>query len=1725
MVIEEDLTITDSVDTDIKTGQKIKSFSNRYRKKDGGIAYNIWSSRWDESTKLFYSVARDGKEKREQEEKLLQSEQRFKALVTGAFDLVGVLDTNGYYLYLSPSITAIAGIPPEEFIGKNAFEFVHPNDIKQTLADLEKVKKEDRVIAKPYRAKNHKNEWRWVESVLTNMLDNPAINGIVVNSRDITEKLEQEKIIRQSELRFKELVQEGSDLIAILDVDGTYTYVSPTSNSILGIPPEKFIGRSPFEFIHPDDAERVLTSLQKATKQHKVMVESFRFQNNKEEWRWIETVLTNMLDNPAVNGIVANSRDITDKIEEEQKLKLLESVITNTKDAVLITEAEPLDEPGPKIIYVNDAFTKMTGYTAEEVIGKTPRILQGPKSNLEDLAKLSKALRNWEPYEITTINYKKNREEFWINFTVTPVANEIGWYTHWIAIERDVTKQKTEELEKELINKINSIFNQKVDNDLSTTLSNICGEITRFGNFSFAEMWLPTFDNKKINCTASYSESKAGKTFFKESKKINSFAIEEGLTEQILKYKEAVIWESVDDEWNLFKRKAAAEKAGIKSLIAIPIIHNTKLLGGLLIGTEKTKASLYLNLALFKKLELTLGSELSRKKTEVELAQIFNFTPDMICVVGFDGYIKRMNPAGLKLLKYSLDEIRSKPIKSFVHEDDQSQTERNLKKLQTGENLNNFENRYITKDGKVVWLSWTATSLGEQGTIYAVAKNITEEKNLRELNRLAGKLAKIGSWEINVKNETIYWSNEVHQLHDTNSNSYKPTIEETQKFYREDFQEFVQLKIENCIATGENFDFEAVKITANKKEIWVRVIGEAEIVNGECIRVYGSFQDIHERKEAELRLQSLANNLPGVVFQYYIYPDATDNLMSVTKGSLDVWGYSAEEVMKNNQLVWNQITAGGDIENVQKSISNSVASNSKWSEQWKYVMPNGEIKTHLGYGSPSYLADGTVVFNSVILDITKEAQNEILLEQTTKLARVDSWEMDLINQQGEEMYWSPMIREILEIDDSYNPSLTKGIEFHIGESRDRIKQALKLLISENKEFDEEILLRTAEGNERWMRAIGKSEMVNNQRTRIFGSYQDIHKQKTAALELDKSLKTLEDYKSALDQSAIVAVTDAKGIITSINSNFCVISKFDRKELLGKTHSIINSGHHPEEFFKDLWETIKSGRIWRAEIKNKAKDGSFYWIDTTIVPFLNSKNIPFQYLTISFDITERKKAEQERHNLQVTLENSLNEIYMFDSETFKFYYANKGALINLGYTKSEIKELTPLDIKPDYTTSFFKKLIAPLVNNDKEKIIFFTNHERKDGSLYPVEVHLQLVTQANDERFLAVILDITERKKAEQVILQANERFEKVTEATHDAIWDWDISNQTYYRSKAIENFFGKETSKSLSHKDFWKDAFHPEDLADTKESLSQALSNPLCNRWEAEYRVFVDTGEVHYVLDRGIIIRNDEGKAIRIIGAMTNVSDQKNYEVQLKELNRELEKHALELERSNKELEQFAFVTSHDLQEPLRMISGFMDQLKRKYGDQLDEKALQYIYFATDGAKRMKQIILDLLDYSRASKPSEEIEKVNLNEVIETFKQLRRKVISESSATIITSELPSIKSYNAVVTQIFHGLLDNAIKYSRDGVAPIIEIQAEEKEKEWEFSVTDNGIGIDSQFFDKIFIIFQRLHNRNKYDGTGIGLAIVKRSVEFLNGTIWLSSTVGKGTTFHFTITKNSIKQ
>lgn len=249
-----------------------------------------------------------------------------------------------------------------------------------------------------------------------------------------------------------------------------------------------------------------------------------------------------------------------------------------------------------------------------------------------------------------------------------------------------------------------------------------------------------------------------------------------------------------------------------------------------------------------------------------------------------------------------------------------------------------------------------------------------------------------------------------------------------------------------------------------------------------------------------------------------------------------------------------------------------------------------------------------------------------------------------------------------------------------------------------------------------------------------------------------------------------------------------------------------------------------------------------------------------------------------------------------------------------------------------------------------------------------------------------------------------------------------------------------------------------------------------------------------------------------------DITQRKNSESRLVELNDSLQKQAADLAASNGDLEQFAYIASHDLQEPLRMISSFLSQLENKYAKVIDDKGRKYIYYAKDGATRMRQIILDLLEFSRVGRMEGKKETVDLNEVMEEIRILFRKEIRDKNATILLDPLPVIQINKTPLRQVFHNLISNALKYSRKEIPVQIQITAVDKKTHWQFAVADNGIGIEKEYFDRIFIIFQRLHGKEEYSGTGMGLAVTKKIVETWGGKIYLESTVEKGSKFYFTL-------
>ena len=273
-------------------------------------------------------------------------QQDAENLLNSSLDVITSIDEEGKFIKVSAASLKHWGYLPEELEGKAYIELVHPEDIEKTNLVASEI-----IAGKKYTTFENRylNKNGEIVYNLWSAHWDPESKIMYAVARDAFEKKEIEQLLIDSESRFKSLVQEGLDLIGILDAEGNYSYVSPTSKKVLGIEADAFIGRSPFEFIHPEDAANVLEFLGRIGTEDRVEITPFRFQNGSGEWRWIKTILTNMLDHPSIRGIVANSRDITDQIEEQNQLKLLENVITNTSDAILITEAVSTDGTGRKI--------------------------------------------------------------------------------------------------------------------------------------------------------------------------------------------------------------------------------------------------------------------------------------------------------------------------------------------------------------------------------------------------------------------------------------------------------------------------------------------------------------------------------------------------------------------------------------------------------------------------------------------------------------------------------------------------------------------------------------------------------------------------------------------------------------------------------------------------------------------------------------------------------------------------------------------------------------------------------------------------------------------------------------------------------------------------------------------------------------------------------------------------------------------------------------------------------------------------------------------------------------------------------------------------------------------------------------------------------------------------------------------------------------------------------
>jgi PAS domain S-box-containing protein len=581
--------------------------------------------------------------------------------------------------------------------------------------------------------------------------------------------------------------------------------------------------------------------------------------------------------------------------------------------------------------------------------------------------------------------------------------------------------------------------------------------------------------------------------------------------------------------------------------------------------------------------------------------------------------------------------------------------------------------------------------------------------------------------------------------------------------------------------------------------------------------------------------------------------------------------------------------------------------------------------------------------------------------------------------------------------------------------------------------------------------------------------------------------------------------------------------YHRDELLGqKVKDIIPEGF-AERLLADGTRTAADALAQQIgtgiELSGRRKDGSEFPIEIMLSPLENVEGI---LVTAAIrDISVRKAAEEHLVQMEARYRGLLEaapDAMVVVNNVGKIVLLNVRAEKQFGYHRDELLGQKVKDIIPE---GFAERLLADETRTAADALAqqigtgIELSGRRKDGSEFPIEIMLSPLEMVEGILVTAAIRDISVRKAAEEHLVQMEARYRGLLEAAPDAMVVVNHAGNIVLLNVRAEKQFGYHRDELLGQKvkDIIPEGFAERLLADETRTAADALAQQIGTGIELSGRR-KDGSEfpIEIMLSP---LENVEG--ILVTAAIRDISERKQAEAHLVET-------VGELKRSNDELQQFANVASHDLQEPLRMVASYTQLLAKRYEGRLDSDADEFISYAVDGCNRMQGLIEDLLTFSRVGANPKALSEISSEASLNESLSNLGVTVKESGAVVTYDPLPTITVDDTQLALVFQNLIGNAIKY-RGIEAPRVHVSAKRNGgHEWIFSVRDNGMGIDVQYFERIFVLFQRLHGRNEFKGTGIGLAICKKIVERWGGRIWVESKPEIGSTFYFSLPESEGK-
>ncbi len=1117
-----------------------------------------------------------------------------------------------------------------------------------------------------------------------------------------------------------------------------------------------------------------------------------------------------------------------------------------------------------------------------------------------------------------------------------------------------------------------------------------------------------------------------------------------------------------------------------------------------------------------------------------------------------------------------------------IHEADRDLFQSSVRGALAENKFFNIDIKVIRPDGSLRYINCMADKCirdkeGKPKRIFGIFQDITERKleqlEIKKehaiLNR-AQSIAHLGNWAWDLRTNTFTWSDELFRIFGHDPQEFEPTMDWLMSSIHPDDREAYNKAVDAAFNENKYFNIDLRIVRPDGSIRYINTLADKCIRDkeGKPKRLFGIMQEITERKLEELEIKKekvILNRAQSIAHLGNWAWDLKKNTFTWSDELFRIFGHDPQEFEPTMDWLMSSIHPDDRV-TYSKAVDAAFNENKYFNIDIRVVRPDGSIRYI------NTLADKCIrdkegkpkrLFG-ILQDITERKlegleikKEKMILNRAQSIAHLGNWAWDL---KKNTFTWSDELYRIF----GHNPQAFEPtmdwlmLNIH-PDDREAYKKAVDAAFNENKYFNIDVRIVRPDGSIRYINTLADKCIRDKEGkpTRLFGILQDINERKLEGLEIKKE-KMILNRAQSIAHMGNWAWDLKKNTFTWSDELFRIFGH-NPQEFEPTMDWLMERVHKSdrEAYKKAVDAAFNENKYFNIDIKIVRPDGSIRHINTLADKCLRDKEgKPKRLFGILQDITDRKVVMEEVKKKEAVL-NRAQQIahvgnWALDLRNNNFNWSDEVFRI-FGHNPQEFQpsmDWLGTHVHPEDKKLFRKSVNMALCENK----LFYIDMRimRPDGTVRYVNWVADRCRRdeiGNPKHLFGIIQDVTERKNQEDEFKRNADILARAQQVSHVGNWTLDVGNKFFTWSDEVFRIYGY-TPKDFKPTMHWV-IYHAsqEDKDKIKAAIDGAINEG--KTFNGDFHITTLDGDLRYVnYTCDSIEKDSNGKIKSINGIIQDITERKKAELEIvkarenleakvaertaqivqaneqmqkeieerKKTESTLDKERFELKSSNEQLEQFAYIASHDLQEPLRMVNQYVQLIEKRYKGKLDPRADEYIKFATDGTARMRQMIVDLLEFSRVGSKDKPLEPTNLEEVVSQVLNNLTVAIDESGAKMTHDPMPTVMSDFTQIMHVFQNLSSNALKFRKEGVAPEIHFGAEKKGDEWMFSVADNGIGIDPKYFDKLFIIFHRLNSAATYKGNGIGLAISKKVVERHGGRIWVESELGKGTTFFFTL-------